>query len=164
MACRKILSLALLLCSTGVCAQPSTEPLTVTLQDTLRMVAESDARLQGQKFLILESAARRAAANRGAEVTLSAEVENVLGTGSISKFNDLEATLSLGTTLELGGKRAKRTAVADRERERLEIELQAARLDVFADVAKRFLDVLHAQEDLAASAPTKSWQYVPKTL
>jgi outer membrane protein, heavy metal efflux system len=137
-------------------AQSLAPALQLTLDDALRLAAESDPRLQGQRFVTQGAAARRAQAALKPAITVSAEVENVLGTGQLSAFDDLEATLSLGTTLELGDKRVQRMAVADREAERLEMELQAERLDVFAGVAKRFIAVLRAQENVAVARDDKA--------
>jgi outer membrane protein, heavy metal efflux system len=152
---RFLLAMAMVMLPVGVIAQSLTPPLQLTLADSLRLTAQSDVRLQGQQFLVRTAEARRAAADLAPAIRATIEVENALGTGSRSVTGDIEATLSLGTTLELGNKRAKRVAVADRERDRLDVEAQAARLDVFADVARRFLDVLHAQEDLAVARADK---------
>jgi outer membrane protein, heavy metal efflux system len=152
---RLLFSFALVMLPAGVMAQGLTAPLQLTLADSLRLTAQSDVRLQGQQFQVRTAEARRSAAALAPAVRASIEVENALGTGSRSVTGEIEATLSLGTTLELGNKRAKRVAVADRERDRLDVEAQAARLDVFADVARRFLDVLHAQEDLAVARADK---------
>jgi cobalt-zinc-cadmium efflux system outer membrane protein len=135
----------------AACAQELTPPPQLTLQDALRLAAESDPRLQGQTFARAGAEARRAAAALRPPVRLTADVENVLGTGRLTAFDDAEATLSLGTTLELGGKRAARTAVAERELDRLAVAQQAARIDILADVAARFIAVLRAQENLGVA-------------
>lgn len=139
----------------GAVAQ-TTAPLQLTLQQALSLTAETDPRLQGQTFARQGAEARRAQAALRPVTTLSAEVENVLGTGALRTFDDAELTLSLGTTVELGGKRSSRLTMADREKERLELELQAARLDVLADVARHFIAVLEAQEELTAARDGKN--------
>jgi cobalt-zinc-cadmium efflux system outer membrane protein len=53
--------------------------------------------------------------------------------------------LSLASILERGGKRAARQAVADAQMQALGLEEQARRLDLLAEVARRYLDVLAAQ-------------------
>jgi cobalt-zinc-cadmium efflux system outer membrane protein len=137
-------------------AAQTTAPLKISLHDALQLAAEGDPRLQGQTFLRQGAAAREAHAGLRPAPKLSVEAENVLGTGTLSTFDETELTLSLGTTLELGGKRSSRKAVAARESERLEIELQAARLDVLADVAKHFIAVLQAQEMLRIAREDKA--------
>ncbi len=136
-------------------AAQTTAPLKISLQEALMLTADGDPRLQGQAFLRQGAVAREAQAALRPASKLSVEAENILGTGNLSTFDDTELTLSLGTTLELGGKRSRRTAVAARETERLEVELQAAKLDVFADVAKRFIAVLQAQEVLKIARENK---------
>ncbi|MBL8628889.1 MAG: TolC family protein [Rhodospirillaceae bacterium] len=132
----------------GSAVAQTAPPLRLSLQDALKLTVESDPRLQGQVFLRQGAAAREAQAGLRPATKLSAEAENILGTGNLGTFNDAELTLSLGATLEMGGKRARRMAVATGEKETLELELQAARLDVMADVARRFIAVLEAQEAL----------------
>jgi len=134
----------------------TTPSLQLTLQDALRLSAESDPRLQGQVFVRQGAEARRAQAQQRPVTTLATDIENVLGTGGLGTFNDAELTLSLGTTLELGNKRGKRIDLADREKEKLEIELQNARLDTLADVARHFIAVLQAQEALTVARDGKA--------
>jgi cobalt-zinc-cadmium efflux system outer membrane protein len=132
-----------------VAAAQIAPPLQLSLQDVMRLTAENDPRLQGQTFIREGSAAREQRAALRPAPKVSVEAENIFGTGAISTFDDAELTLSLGTTLELGGKRTGRIAVARSESEKTAIELDAARLDVLADVAKKFIAVLQAQEALA---------------
>lgn len=126
-----------------------------TLRQALSLAAENDPRLQGETFARAAANARRDHAALRPALTLTAEAENVLGTGALSTFDDMEATLSLGTTLELGAKRARRSAVADGEAAVVEAELAAQRLDILAEVARRFIAVLQAQENLAAARAGK---------
>jgi cobalt-zinc-cadmium efflux system outer membrane protein len=129
-------------------AQTPAPPLELTLSQALQLAADSDPRLQGQVFVRQGAAAARAAAMLRPALKLTAEAENILGSGTLSAFDDAELTLSLGTTLELGGKRAARTAVADREIDRLDVEQKAQRIDILAEVAGRFVAVLRTQENL----------------
>ncbi|MBL8643447.1 MAG: TolC family protein [Rhodospirillaceae bacterium] len=126
-----------------------------SLQDVLRLTAESDPRLRGQAFLRQEAGARERQAALRPAAKLGLEAENILGTGSIGAFNDAELTLSLGATLELSNKRAQRMAVAASETQRQELDLQAVRLDIMADAARRFIAVLQAQEMLRIAAADK---------
>lgn len=148
---RRFFALAVFLIAAPVGAQTLAPPLQVKLSEALQLTAQNDPRLQGQKFLTQAAAARRAQASLRPALKVTAEVENALGTGALSSTNDIEATLSLGATLELGSKRAKRMSMAEQEAAKLEAELQAARLDVFAGVAHRFIAVLRAQENVAVA-------------
>ncbi|MDX2145747.1 MAG: TolC family protein [Rhodospirillaceae bacterium] len=143
---------ALVLCATSaIPAMAQTPPpalappLRLTLKDALSLAADNDPRLQGQTFAAAAADARRAQANLRPPLVVAAEVENILGTDRLATFNDVDATLSLGTTLELGGKRAARVSRAEREKDALLIAQRAERLDVFAEVARRFVAVLRDQ-------------------
>jgi cobalt-zinc-cadmium efflux system outer membrane protein len=87
----------------------------------------------------LESATQRPPVNA------SLGVENVLGTGAASGFDEAEITLSLASVLERGSKREARRAVADAQMQALGLEEEARRLDLLAEVARRYLDLLAAQ-------------------
>jgi len=137
-------------------AQNLTPPLQVTLSEALQLTAQDDPRLQGQQFASQAAAARRAQAALRPALKLTADVENALGTGTLSAANDIEATLSLGTTLELGSKRARRMNVAEQDAAKVEAQLQAERLDVFAAVARRFIAVLRAQENVLVARDDKA--------
>jgi cobalt-zinc-cadmium efflux system outer membrane protein len=79
---------------------------------------------------------------------LGVELENFLGTEPSRDFESLEATLSIGQLVELGGKRVARIKLASSEKEVSIWEYEAKRADVAADVAKAFVEVLSAQDRL----------------
>src|SRR5690242_7328205 len=60
---------------------------------------------------------------------LSAEFENLAGTGAARGIDAAEATLSLSQVIELGGKRSQRQSVAGADRDLVTIEQQARELD-----------------------------------
>jgi outer membrane protein, heavy metal efflux system len=68
--------------------------------------------------------------------------------GAHSGFVESEFTLSISQEIELGRKRAKRVALANREKELAQWDYEAARADVIADTAAAFTEVLAAQERL----------------
>lgn len=76
----------------------------------------------------------------------STAFERVKEQGARSGFSEAEFTLSLSQVIELGGKRAKRLRVAQRERELAQWDYEAARADVTESVAATFVSVLAAQE------------------
>lgn len=79
---------------------------------------------------------------------LSLELENFSGSGNVRSADVLETTLSLGQVVELGGKRQLRVAVAESDLNVSSIEQRARQLDVLAEVTRRFIDVVAAQERL----------------
>lgn len=68
-----------------------------------------------------------------------------------SAFGDAQFTVSLSQLIELGGKRAKRIEVADRERDVASWDYEVSRADALAETARAFYTVLAAQERLAIS-------------
>lgn len=85
-------------------------------------------------------------------LALEAELENAPGTGTASGLDRAEITLSLISVLERGGKRNARVTVAQERINVLAQEQEATRLDLLAEVARRYLDVLAAQTlDLIAN-------------
>ncbi len=70
------------------------------------------------------------------------------GQGARSGFGEAELTLSIAVPIELGRKRAKRKAFAEREKELVLWDYQAARADALAQTASDFVEVLAAQERL----------------
>jgi len=76
------------------------------------------------------------------------EAENVGGSGDRTAFEETETTLSIFQVFELGGKRERRTELARSSRDVAVIEHERRRLQLAAEVARRFVAVLAAQEQL----------------
>ena len=76
---------------------------------------------------------------------IETEVENFAGSGSLDGFSESELTISVGQLIELGGKRQKRTRVAALNTDLSVWDYEAAKLNVFTDVAKAFTEVLVVQ-------------------
>jgi outer membrane protein, heavy metal efflux system len=107
----------------------------------------------------LEREAARAAVDSAVlrpPISVDAELENFAGNGEAAGTKSLEATLSLSTVLELGGKRFHRRGLATRELERLDVDQQARRLDSLAEVARRYVSVVVAQEQVNLAADNKA--------
>jgi cobalt-zinc-cadmium efflux system outer membrane protein len=82
---------------------------------------------------------------------LETELENFAGSGNASGVNALESTLRLATTIELGGKRQLRRGIGNAEADRLLADQTVRRLDLTAEIARRFIHVLSDQELLATT-------------
>jgi cobalt-zinc-cadmium efflux system outer membrane protein len=131
----------------------------LTLPDAAERVLEQNPRLLSAQF------ARQAAATRGGDAALKPqwsvglEVENFLGTGSLSGFDGSETTLSLSRILPSGEKRDARIAAASAYGEGVDVSLESERLDLLAELAERFIDVVHHQERLRLATESVSvWQ------
>ncbi|QGW63803.1 TolC family protein [Lysobacter soli] len=134
-----------------VAALPARAGDRLTLDDAFARVAAShpDLRLPALRGEILaaelDEALQRPALRAGVEL------ENAPGTGEYSGVDGAELTLSLASVLERGGKRDARRALAQGRIDALAPEREAARLDLLAETARRYLDVVGAKHrrDLA---------------
>lgn len=134
-----------------VAALPARAGDRLTLDDAFARVAalHPDLRLPALRGEILaaelDEALQRPALRAGVEL------ENAPGTGDYSGVDGAELTLSLASVLERGGKRDARRALAQGRIDALAPEREAARLDLLAETARRYLDVVGAKHrrDLA---------------
>lgn len=76
------------------------------------------------------------------------DVENFAGSGDLKGFDAAEATFALSQVIELGDKRDARIGAAQAGRSALDIERQAAQLDVLAEVTRRFIAVAQRQQQV----------------
>lgn len=73
-------------------------------------------------------------------------IEDAGGTGERTGLDSAQTTLSLSHVIELGDKRSGRGAVADAERDALQTTQAVRQLDVMAEIARRFVEMLALQE------------------
>lgn len=132
-------------------APSGASPETLTLDEAFARVARvhPDLRLFGARTGVL-LAERDAAALRPA-LRAGLDVENVLGSGASRGFDQAEVTLTLAGVLERGGKLDARRTLAQARIDALAVQREAQRLDLLADVARRYLAVTGArlQGDIA---------------
>lgn len=98
-----------------------------------------------------ESRAREAEISQAARFInpeLAIEVANVVGSGAYSGFAAAETTLQLSQQIELGGKRQLRRGLAEVEHDRAVRDLEVAKIDLQARIARHFWVLLGAQERL----------------
>ena len=79
---------------------------------------------------------------------LRLETENVGGSGDFAGVESAESTFKLAQLVELGGKREKRVAVAERERDVAAGDVDLREASLAAATARAFVTVLAAQEQL----------------
>jgi cobalt-zinc-cadmium efflux system outer membrane protein len=128
---------------------PATEPpAVVRLADALAASLRASPELSGYAHELRALEARELQAGRRRNPTLSLELEDFAGRDELRGFSGSQTTLSLAQVFELGGKRAARVRAARLEREVAGVSYEAARLDVLADAAQSFVDVLVAQARL----------------
>jgi cobalt-zinc-cadmium efflux system outer membrane protein len=141
--------LAAMCCSFGAGAQVAGAPLPLGLAEAVDLTLSTHPELR-----IYSSTERRLAAERDvaalrAPRSLEAEVENL---GHTSGDAAGEVTLSLASVLERGGKREARIAVAASRLDALTLLREQTRLDLIAEAARRYLDVVRAQDQVTLSA------------
>lgn len=93
-------------------------------------------------------AARQAAALR-APLSVNLELENALGSGEARALRGSETTLSLAGVLERNDTRRARVAVIDAQRAALDAPFAVQRLDLLAEVARRYLTLIAANQHIA---------------
>lgn len=119
----------------------------LSLHDALTRALEANPNLRGQAFALNAAAARIDQAAQRPPFEIGLEAENILGTDRLSTFDDAELTLQLSTVLELGDKRTRRMDAARFERDVALSQADAERLDVMAEVTRRFIRLARAQEE-----------------
>jgi len=80
---------------------------------------------------------------------LSVELEDAFGTGPFSGVDESQLTLGILQWIELWGRRDRRRAAAEPGRRIAELDYEAARLEIIAVTASRFMDALAAQEEVS---------------
>ena len=117
----------------------------ISLDDAFARVADThpDLRLFGSRRDGLSAELDRAAL-RPAWVA-GASVENAFGTGEASSLQSAELTLTLASVLERGGKLDARRTLAQSRIDALAVERESRRLDLLAEVARRYLAMVAAQ-------------------
>ena len=130
---------------------PAVSPETLTLDDAIARVARAhpDLRLFGARTEVL--LAERDAALLRPALSAGIQVENALGTGDARGFSAAELTLTLAGVLERGGKLDARRTLAQARIDALSVQREAQRLDLLAEVARRYLAVTaaHAHHGIA---------------
>jgi cobalt-zinc-cadmium efflux system outer membrane protein len=121
----------------------------LTLDEALARVARfhPDLRLADAQRPIWE--ARGDAAALRPPLTLGVELENALGSGSSRGFDAAELTVTLAGVLERGGKLDARRVLAQANLDALAPQRETARLDLMAEVARRYLGVTEARAQRA---------------
>ena len=137
---RFLTPLALLGAGLPVHAQNAAAPdRPLDLEQAIALAMQANAQLAAAGHELQASAGAALQANAIPNPTVSFEVQD-------TRRATRETTMQVSQPIELGGKRAYRTAVASKAQETAALQLQAKRLEVRADVSKAFYGVLIAEE------------------
>ncbi len=157
---KQVCALACLLSMHGVVAAapaPAAESSGVlTLAQAIEAAISSNPELQAGSYELKAADARVTQARLRPNPEASLEIDGIAGRGIAASPDERQATLSLSQVLELGDKRGRRVTVAGFERDLAGIEQQARQLDVLAEVTRRFIDVVAAQERVSLARETSS--------
>ncbi|RYD16864.1 MAG: TolC family protein [Lysobacteraceae bacterium] len=121
-------------------------PEPFTLDDAFARVAEAhpELRLLGARGEVLR-AERDSAVLRPA-LAVGASIENAFGSGEARGLRSAEISLTLASVLERGGKLDARRTLAEDRIDALAPEREGKRLDLLAEVARRYLAIVAARE------------------
>lgn len=120
----------------------------ITLRESLIRAADANPDLKALAYELRISEGRVEQAGLRPNPNLGVEVENVPGSGDYADGGGSELTIALSQVIELGDKRRLRVGVATAEGMLAESELSVRRLDVSAEVLRRFVRALGDQEIL----------------
>ena len=140
---------------TNANAAPATQPDDptgiITLCDAVTLALVNNPKLKAFSLDIRAAEALKLQASLLPNPEIDVEVEEFGGTSERAGFDASETSIQIGQLIELAGKRSKRTHLASLEKDLAGLDFKSKRLDVMADVAGAFIDVLAAQEQLSLS-------------
>lgn len=131
-------TLSLVIGAASATSTPAGEPL--TLAQALATALQNNPTLKVHAFEARIAEARILQAGLKPNPELSVAMENVLGTGALSGVKGLETTLQLSQVVDLAGSRSRRIETAQVAQELAGADYETRRIDVFAEVARRFTE------------------------
>ncbi len=121
------------------------ESRVLTIESAFARALESHPDLARYEHLREGAAATVGAESLPPPLRLDLELENAPRTNQESSLDSAEATLSLASVFERGGKREARVAIATAMLSAIDVQLEQRRADLLAEVARRYLDLAEAQ-------------------
>ena len=121
----------------------------IILRDALALALARSPALSVFPYDLRAADARVLQAGLRPNPELTLEIEEFGGRGERSSFDAAETTVQVNQPIELGGKRSKRIRVASLDKDLVQWDYRAARLDVMRETTRAFVAVLAAQERLA---------------
>jgi cobalt-zinc-cadmium efflux system outer membrane protein len=136
----------------GICMFASAIPAAdLTLGEAVTRAVAGHPALLAQQSSLAATESQASLDGLAPPVTVGTELENFAGTGDLAGLDQVETTLRIGRTFELGGKREARKALGEARIVGQRGQIEGLRLDVAADAARRFYDVLAQQSRLELS-------------
>ncbi len=125
--------------------QPARAADPLTLDDAIARVGSTHPELRLFEARGEVLSAERDAAVQRPPLVAGLQVENALGTGDFSGLKAAEISLTLASVLERGGKLDARRTLAQSRFDQLAVERETRRLDLLAEVARRYLAMSSAK-------------------
>jgi len=119
---------------------------TLTLSSAIKYSLEQNPSLRVFEFRNIVLMGKKETANLSPAYEAGFEAENFSGSGNYKGLDSTELTVSLSSVIEMGDKRTARINIVDGSRALLDAERQIEALELLAEVTRRYVDVLAAQE------------------
>ena len=123
------ISFALLLVGFSIVSKPAFGAQALSLEQAIKETLKHNPALHQFDFRENFLKAQKQTQVLRPAYEVSAEVENVAGTGDTSEFSAAETTIALSSVLELGSKRQARVSLADSRLEHLRWQQQATTIE-----------------------------------
>lgn len=146
------MALAMLSVATGVfgnTSPPPGEPMTLSRALSEALLNNPTLKAYGFEDRIAEARVIQAGIRPNPE--LSFKAENLLGTNAMSGVKGLETTLQLSQVIDLGGSISQKVATAQSARALAKADYEIKRLDILAEVGRRFTEVAADSERLKSA-------------
>jgi cobalt-zinc-cadmium efflux system outer membrane protein len=142
---KRLAALAALAIAPCAIAQVPSPPAPLTLDEAVSRVARTHPDLRLPELKRTAAQARLDGAGFTPPLVLGVAIENALGSGTSRGFDAAEVTVSLAGVLERGGKLDARRTLAQANIDALAPQRGIARLDLMAEVARRYLAITAAR-------------------
>ena len=120
----------------------------LTLRDAIAQTLSQNPQLYQYRFVNDALKAQKQTGALRPVVELEFEVENFAGSDSAKGLDSSEATLSLSSVIEMGGKREARMSLVDARIHQAEWQQQASTLDVLGELTARYIESLATQANI----------------
>jgi len=147
---RALVVSCMLACAANMEARAQSAAPSLSLPQVLQLTLMNNPELQQFPYQLRVTEARTLQASTTPAPTLSLEAENVFARTSGNRlqrpFAESEITLALSQVIELGDKRTRRMEQVRSSAEVLYARYELTRLEVLAETARRYYDVLRLQQ------------------
>ena len=134
--------------------QPLDPNTPITLRQSLALALLRNPELEAFSWQVRAQEANILQESLRPNPVLGAKVENFGGTDPIDRFEGAMTTFSISQLIELGGKRMKRTRLAETNHALSAWDYEAKRLEIVTEVARRYIEVLADQHRVELAEQT----------